>query len=572
MRLVSAVLLAAVAVWALPAGMAFGQAAGVKVIVNGVDVPLAAPAVTSGGQVMAPIPGLFEPMGAIAAYYEVDRSIVIANRVRTTVRMRVGDAMALVNGRPRPLPAAPMLIGTHVFVPAQAIFSALGAWTKFEEADRTLFVTSQIMSVAVQASGGALQIKVEATGPVQVETNVLSNPDRLVVDFLHAALRTQEREFRVNDAGVTRIRTAQFQIKPYVSRMVFDLAQPVEVRVTTAATSYLVTLEVRPKGPALAAPPPPAPPTAPPPPPGGPAGEQHDPAIVAAAKISGVIFQQAAGTGRLIIEGTGTMEYKVREFVYPDRLAIDIQDAVFIPVKQEISIETGAFAAVRAAQFTADPPVTRVVVTLKRKMNYVASQADGRLIVEISSSSARGHVVALDPGHGGRDPGAIGPSGLREAEAVLDIALRLRDLLTRDGIRVVMTREADVTVELTDRPRLARERGATIFISIHANATTRAEVNGSETYYLTPQSLALAQMIQDELGVVLGIPSRGIKTANFLVLRDSGIPSVLVETAFITHSDDETRLRDLGFRQRLAQAIQKGIIRFLAIYPVPTSP
>lgn len=135
-----------------------------------------------------------------------------------------------------------------------------------------------------------------------------------------------------------------------------------------------------------------------------------------------------------------------------------------------------------------------------------------------------------------------------------------------------MMREADATVELTDRPRMAREKGATIMVSIHANASPRASINGSETYYLTPQSLALAQTIQDELAVVLGIPSRGVKTANFLVLRDSGIPTVLVETAFISHADGEAQLRDSGFRQRVAEAVYRGITRFLSLYPVPVAP
>ena len=124
-------------------------------------------------------------------------------------------------------------------------------------------------------------------------------------------------------------------------------------------------------------------------------------------------------------------------------------------------------------------------------------------------------------------------------------------------------------MDLEDRPRLAREGGATLYVSIHANASPRAAVNGTETFYLTPQSLVLAQMIQDELGVVLGIPSRGIKTANFVVLRDNEMPAVLVETAFISHADDELRLRDQAFRQHVAEAVHHGIARFLAIYPVP---
>jgi N-acetylmuramoyl-L-alanine amidase len=564
MRVVAIWLLAALLLWALPSGVATGQT-GVRIIVNGVQIPLAAPAVVNNGQVLAPIQGLFEPMGALAAFYETDRSIVVTNRVRTTVRMKVGDASLLVNGQARPIPAAPTLVSGYVFVPVQPVFQALGAWTKWEEAERTLYVSSQIVGLNTQLGGGALQVKVDATGPVQTETHVLSQPDRLVVDFLQAALRVEERTIAVNDAGVVRIRAAQFQVKPYVSRLVFDLREPVEVRVNTSPTTYLVTVEVRPRAASAATPPPPPAP--------GPRDGGTPPPAGGAVKVLGIAFQGSGDGARITIDATGPVEYKIREFVFPDRLAIDLENAVFVPVKQDLAVEHPSVVVVRAAQFTADPAVTRVVVTLKRKLNYVVSQAGGPLTVDLSTALAgRGHIVALDPGHGGRDPGAIGPSGLREADVVLDISLRVRDLLTRDGVRTVLLRESDVTVELPDRPRIAREAGATIFVSIHTNAHGRATVNGSETYFLTPQSLALAQMIQDELGVVLGIPSRGIKTANFLVLRDSGVPSVLVESAFISNADDETRLRDGAFRQRIAGAIHKGIMRFLAIYPAPVSP
>ena len=579
MKLVAAVLLAAVLLWTVPSGSALAQAVGIKVIVNGVEIPLVAPAVLSNGQVMAPIVGLFEPMGAIAAFYEADRSVVVTNRLRTTVRLRVNDLTALVNGQPRPLPVAPIQVGDRVFVPAQAVFTALGAWTKYEEAVRTLHVSSQITGLAVQRAGAGLQVRVEATGPVQVETNVLHDPERLVVDFLNAALRTTEREVAVNAGGVARMRSAQFQIQPYVTRLVFDLTEPVDIRVTSSVTSYLVTLELQPKAaaagpaapPASAAAPPPAasPAPAPAPPPGAPPPVSTQPQD--GLKILTVSYEAVGSAGRITIEGTGSMQYKVREFVFPDRLAIDIEGAVFIPVKQEIPVDGPVIVVIRGAQFTADPPVTRVVVTLKRKTNYLVNQAEGRIIIDLADAAAArsGHVVAIDAGHGGKDPGAIGPTGLRESDVVLDVSLRLRDLLAKDGIRTVMTRDSDVFVDLFDRAKIAHERGATIMVSIHANAHARTAVNGSETYYLTPQSLALAQMIQDELGVLLGIPSRGVKTANFVVLREPGMPSVLVETAFISHPDDEARLRDVAFRQKVSQAIHRGIARFLAVYPVP---
>ena len=164
-----------------------------------------------------------------------------------------------------------------------------------------------------------------------------------------------------------------------------------------------------------------------------------------------------------------------------------------------------------------------------------------------------------------------GPTGLLEKDIVLDIAQRVRELLVRGGVRVVMTRETDTYVELPDRPRAARQQGATVFVSIHANASTRSAIAGSETYYLYPQSQQLAQMIQDELGRIAGLANRGIKTTNFLVLRENDAPAVLVEVAYLSNPDDEVRLRALAFRQRLAEAIVRGVQRFLVTYPVPAN-
>ncbi len=557
MKVVAAALLA-VMTSGMMAGPAVGQTAGPRVVVNGVDVPLVAPAVVLNGQVLAPMPGLFDPMGAVSAFYETTQTIVVTNRLRTTVQMRLNDTTALVNGKTARLPAAPAQIGSHVFIPVQAVFALLGAWAKFDEAEGAVFVSSQITAITPQIVDGVLRVGVEATGPLQVETHVLRNPDRLVVDFLNAALRLSGREYPVNEAGVIRIRTGQFQSKPYISRVVFDLQQPVEIQVATAPNSYLVTLEVRQQGPGPADVAQPSVPQATPVVPGA-----------GAVKIMGVSFQEDGSAGRLALETTGPMEFKIREFKFPDRLAIDLIGAVFVPVKQDVSVNGTSVVAVRAAQFTATPPVTRVVVTLKRKLNYVVSRSAGHLLVDLTTGSAQGHTVALDAGHGGRDPGAIGPTGLREAEVVLDVAQRVRDLLSQDGVRVLMIRDSDATVELDDRTRMAREGGATVYVSIHANASTRAAVNGTETYYLTPQSLALAQMIQDELGAVLSIPSRGIRTANFIVLRDNDVPSVLVETAYISHADDEARLRDQEFRQEIAEAVHRAIMRFLAVYPIP---
>src|SRR3989442_708183 len=200
MKVVAAALLAVMTSGML-ACPAVGQTAGLRVVVNGVDIPLAAPAVALNGQVLAPMPGLFDPMGAVSAFYETTQTIVVTNRLRTTVQMRLNDTAALVNGKPARLPAAPAQIGSHVFLPVQAVFALLGAWAKFDEAEGAVFVSSQITAITPQIVDGVLKVAVEATGPLQVETHVLRNPDRLVVDFLNAALRLTGREYSVNEAG-----------------------------------------------------------------------------------------------------------------------------------------------------------------------------------------------------------------------------------------------------------------------------------------------------------------------------------------------------------------------------------
>jgi len=130
-----------------------------------------------------------------------------------------------------------------------------------------------------------------------------------------------------------------------------------------------------------------------------------------------------------------------------------------------------------------------------------------------------------------------------------------------------MTREADVFVDLADRVPLALQAGATVFVSVHANASTRGVIRGAETYYLKPNSLQLATWIQEEMGRSLGIPDRGIRTANFKVLRDSPVPAVLVEIGYLTNLEDEALLRTPAFRQKVAEAIARGVVRFTSQVP-----
>ena len=175
--------------------------------------------------------------------------------------------------------------------------------------------------------------------------------------------------------------------------------------------------------------------------------------------------------------------------------------------------------------------------------------------------------VVIDPGHGGPDPGAIGIRGLREKDVVLDVSLQVAQLLEAQGVQVIMTRSADIDVDLPPRVARANRVGATAFVSIHANAISmsRQEVNGIETFYFSdPRSAKLAAHIQQQvLNVSPGSPDRGVRRGRFFVIRRTNMPSSLVETGFVTGRLDSPRLASAAHRRRLALAIATGILNYL---------
>jgi N-acetylmuramoyl-L-alanine amidase len=212
--------------------------------------------------------------------------------------------------------------------------------------------------------------------------------------------------------------------------------------------------------------------------------------------------------------------------------------------------------------------------------------------------------IVIDPGHGGRDPGAKTPD-LNEAALVLDVALRLEQLLVKQGVEVVMTRARDSYVSLEERTALANRAGADLFLSIHANASSIATARGVETYFLdfaqnpaaeavaarenagstqamrnlpdivkaiamndkVDESRDFARNVQAALydrlrRIDRNIKNLGVKQAPFMVLIGATMPSVLVEIAFLTHREEATLLKTDRYRQQVAEALFAGITRY----------
>jgi N-acetylmuramoyl-L-alanine amidase len=221
--------------------------------------------------------------------------------------------------------------------------------------------------------------------------------------------------------------------------------------------------------------------------------------------------------------------------------------------------------------------------------------------------------IVLDPGHGGHDTGAIGPSGLMEKDVVLDLAVRLRKLLQdRLGVRVLMTRSGDVFVPLPERSAIANRAKADFMISLHVNAANSRGAVGIETFYFTrepsdsdarasaqrenlviesngstgkdleqllkatladmavtrdmKESSSLAERILVALDKILKVDNRGVKSGPFYVLATAAMPAVLVESAFITNPKEERRLQREEYRQRIAEGLYEGVAAYKIRY------
>ena len=198
----------------------------------------------------------------------------------------------------------------------------------------------------------------------------------------------------------------------------------------------------------------------------------------------------------------------------------------------------------------------------------------GTLLLTVSVAEAQ--KVVIDPGHGGSDPGATG-NGLLEAAVNLDVALRFRDLLVADSAdsagggswQVNLTRDSDTTVSLSARSAYANSIGADRFMSIHSNAFSSATANGTETFSYAEgtNSAALRNLVQDEMIEAWQLTNRGNKTANFSVLRETNMPAVLHELAFITNSGDAQKLGSAEQRERAAQAHLYALQRHYGLTP-----
>jgi N-acetylmuramoyl-L-alanine amidase len=403
-----------------------------------------------------------------------------------------------------------------------------------------------LVAVRVWPADEYTRVTLESDAALSAEHHLLTEPHRLVLDIAGLELSPELRELvgkvQPDDPYIAGVRIGQY--RPRVVRLVVDLKQPIRPQQFTlapvAAYRHRLVFDLFPT-------------------------QAQDPLLA--------LVRDKLNDERIVASGVGEAGDAAGQ------AAKAVRDAL------------GEFiAGMAGGRPTAPPPV------LQAKVDRLT-------------------IVALDPGHGGEDPGAVGPSGLKEKDVVLAVALQLRDRLnTLPGMRAFLTRDEDYFVPLHERVRKARRVQADLFVSIHADAFITPRARGASVFALSESGATssaarwLAQkenaadlvggvnvkakdrsvlrtlldmsttaQIKDSMTAgreVLGQLDRvgrlhkpRVEQAGFAVLKAPDIPSILVETAFISNPDEEAKLADPAYRRQLVDALATGIQRYFAKNP-----
>lgn len=465
----------------------------------------------------------------------------------------------------------------------------------------------EVRQVLLNTGATGTRAEISLVGSGGYKTLSLAGPNRLVVDFPDSSA-IRNLKMPAPQGVVTAVRTGQPVAGTF--RVVFDLAEsvaPFRPQMQREGNESKLVIEWPGDGPAVAtsrpAPTPPA--TAPSPTPAESAQSRTD-AARATALLTAQVQQQASATAAVPAAPTPA----------PSSAPVQVAAAGTTASSTTASSPAAILAGQRTAAVVTTPPATvPAPAPAQVEPPRPAMPSDASRIR--MQPGMRHLVVAIDPGHGGQDPGAIGPTGKREKDVTLAVARELaRQVNATPGLKAYLTRDSDVFIPLPMRAQKARANKADIFISIHADAAENRSATGSSVYVLSTKGassqrarwladkenaadlvggvrlqqtegtlanvlLDLAQSgymkaSEDAAGHVLGGLKRignnhkpNIERANFAVLRTSDMPAMLVETAFISNPDEERRLIDPAYQRKVAGAVLDGVHTFFSRQPPP---
>ena len=454
--------------------------------------------------------------------------------------------------------------GKHRFL-ASLILTFLCCWIFSSQS--ALAADTTVKSVRVGLTPDYTRITLESNQPLEYELSMLDNPHRVVIDLSHTklspVLSTLPQKVDAIDPFVQRIRVGQF--KPHVIRLVFDLKANVVPRTFVIEPkdnfAHRLILDI------------------------------YHPDKAAKADLN-------ARSDSVSSAGTG--------------FETDLLDDLVATLIQDVNKQT----ADQAQLVHPHPPKPQLNQAIQPK-GFQAAQNRKPGTAPQKSMIPRIIIVAIDPGHGGKDPGAVGNQGTYEKDVTLAIARRLKERIDKEpNMRAVLTRDGDYYISLPQRRINARRANADLFVSIHADANPKSHAHGSSVFTLSEHgatsttaswlankensvdsdlmggiditskskdikellldlslnatindSVKLAEYVLKQLGGINHLHKRNVEQAGFAVLKSPDIPSILVETAFLSNPREEEKLRNKHYQDKMADAMFLGIKNYFADNP-----
>lgn len=529
--------------------LCFGQSAWADTLVIAGRTYAVAPFVLEHDEVLAPIAPALRLVGATVAVAAEQVTITAGDQSFTCA---LGSPSARAGTRVLRV-AAPRYVDGSLFLPAKAIGRWLGLDTRFDAATRTLTLWP-VVKVAGAPGADGVAVTVRSQSAIQYTSGRLNDPPRAFIDVKGVSLGMAEQQLALSAGLVSRVRVAQFSADPAVVRLVIDLHGDAHVTTSVSEAGRLLTVMV---GDPMVIPPAQY---------GTPEPEiMPFPTITPYRIIDLALAPRSAQQSELIIAADGPMEVQTNFDEKARTLHVYCANGSADLAAQKVATLRDAVVEKIETRTTPDNGLHIAVTFKKKDTGYLVHQEATSIRLLFGVFSIADMTIVLDPGHGGHDSGAVGFKGTTEKAMNLDIALRAKKMLESAGARVVMTRADDTFITLDQRPTIANGCAADIFVSIHNNSSAkRNSAAGTETYYSTSQSRELASIMHTELLKTLELPNRGVHQRNFLVIRKSTMPAVLLEIAFLNNEKEEALLGTPSFRQRAAEAIVSGIRKYAA--------
>lgn len=503
------------------AGFTYAQSRPITIMLDGKQIQTDTAPVIQSGRTLVPVAVIAKNLGGQSSWDGKAREVAITYG-QTQISLKIDSQDAYINGNLTKLDVPATIINNRTIVPLRFISEAMQYDVQYDATNKQVLISSpaqalqNIQSVSVSAADNACRVEIKgAAAFTDYTTMSLTDPERFVVDMKRTAAEAQSVTPAVYNAFVTSVRASQFTAQD--ARIVVDLTGRLTPVVSLSADKTSLYLDFGSVNTAQIS-----------------RGEDESGRLQVSVSTQPAV-QDPAGTAAA---ATGAA---VDEFLFgsPGDASTGSQEGL-----------------------TGNPYDNYGISSSANPSNMVPF--DGPML------------VVLDPGHGGRDPGALGKQNgqtiLNEKDVNLAVALRIREKLEAAGVSVYMTRDSDVAVILASRPAIANELNAALFVGIHNNASNSSAIRGTEVIYYNKETdarygLGSSQEIAEVVGnrlisemSALGLPfNKYSERPGLAVMNKSSMPAILIEGAYLSNASDRVIMQSEAFVEAYANAVANGI-------------